>query len=137
MSSSNQSRDVFDCPASCHRRSMFCTFAFRSREVRLLLTEYDRYFIAVFLSGRVQRVVVDGVRSENVSVVAGVSQGSVLGLLLFLLYTRDLPIILENILVGCVDDFTLLAEVPEPRSRVQAVLSPKCELASIGDFCKR
>ena len=35
------------------------------------------------------------------------------------------------------DDSTLLAEIPEPGSREQAVLSLNCNLARIGDWCKR
>ena len=60
-----------------------------------------------------------------------------LGPLLFLLYTSDLPIALENMLVGYADDSTLLAEVPEPGSRVQTALSLNRDLARIGDWCKR
>ena len=93
--------------------------------------------IAGFLSGRAQRVVVDGVRSENVRVVSGFLQGSVLGLLLYLLYASDLLIILENTLVGYANDSTLLAEVTESDCRVQAVLSLNCDLAPLGDWCKR
>ena len=59
---------------------------------------------------------VDGIHNENIRVVAGGLQGSVLGPLLYLLYTSDLPITLENSLVGYADDSTLLAEVPEPGS---------------------
>ena len=51
-----------------------------------------------------QRVVVAGIRSENIRVVSGVPLGSVLGALLFLLCTSDLTIFLENTLVGYADD---------------------------------
>ena len=43
-----------------------------------------------FLSNRSQQVMVDGCRSKLVNVVSGVPQGSVLGQLLFLLYTSEL-----------------------------------------------
>ena len=49
-----------------------------------------------FLSNRSQQVMVDGCRSKLVNVVSGVQQGSVLGLLLFLLYTLELFSILEK-----------------------------------------
>ena len=39
--------------------------------------------------------------------------------------------------MGYADDSTLLAEVPEPGSRVQTVLSLNRDLARIGDWCKR
>ena len=42
-----------------------------------------------FLSNRSQQVMVDGCRSKLVDVVSGVPQGSVLGPLLFLLYTSE------------------------------------------------
>ena len=42
-----------------------------------------------FLSGRSQHVMVDGCRSKLVNVVSGVPQGSVLGPLLFDLYTSE------------------------------------------------
>ena len=93
--------------------------------------------IAGFLSGRVQTVVVDGIRSENVMVVFGVLQGSVLVPLLCLLYTSDLLVTVKNTLVGSADKSTLLAEVPHPGNRVQTVLSLNRDLARIGDWCKR
>ena len=58
-----------------------------------------------FLSNRSQHVVVDGCRSKLVKVVSGVPQGSVLGPLLFLLYTSELFSILENNLIDYADDY--------------------------------
>ena len=43
----------------------------------------------------------DGCRSKLINVVSGVLQGSVLGLLLFLLYPSELFSILENKLISC------------------------------------
>ena len=57
-----------------------------------------------FLSNRSQHVKVDGCRCKLVDVESGVAQGSVLNLLLFLLYTSELFSILENKLIGCADD---------------------------------
>ena len=64
-----------------------------------------------FLSGRVQRDIVDGVRSEDVRVIYGVPQNIELDPLLLLLCTSDLSMILENTLVGYAVDSTLLVEV--------------------------
>ena len=49
-----------------------------------------------FLSNQSQQVMVDGCRSKLVNAVSVVPQGSVLGPLLFLLYTSELFSILEN-----------------------------------------
>ena len=70
-----------------------------------------------FLSNRSQQVMVDDCRSKLVklvNVVLGVPQDSVLGPLLFLLYTSELFSILENMLIGYTDDSTLMAVVPSP-----------------------
>ena len=71
-----------------------------------------------FLSNRSQYVLVDGCHSKLVDVVTGVPQGSVLGPLLCLLYTSELFSILENRLIGYVDDSSLVAVVPSPDVRV-------------------
>ena len=74
-----------------------------------------------FLSTRLQHVMVDDCRSKLVNVVSGVSQGSVLVPLLFLLCTTEFFPILENKLIGCADDSTLLS----PGVRVTAAESLK------------
>ena len=88
-----------------------------------------------FLSSHTQRV--DGVCSSSIDVVSGVPQGSVLDLLLFLLYIADLPGLLQNELVGYADDSTLLCRIPHPRDRSSLAASLNDDLAMISDWCSR
>ena len=67
-----------------------------------------------FLSNRSLHVMVDGCQSKVADVVSGVPLGSVLGLLLFLMYTSEVFSILENKLIFYADDSTLMAVVPSP-----------------------
>ena len=60
-----------------------------------------------------------GCLNKLVKVVSGVQQGTVLGPLLFLLYTSELFYILENKLIGYADNSTLMAVVPSPGVRVK------------------
>ena len=88
-----------------------------------------------FLSNRSQQVLVDGCRSKLVNVVSGVPQGSVLGPLLFLLYTSELFSILENKLIGYADDSTLMAVVPSPGLRVAVAESLIRDLCRVSEWC--
>ena len=87
-----------------------------------------------FLSNRLQQVIVDGCRSKLVNVSGG-PQGSVLGPLLFLLYTSELFPILENKLIGYADDSTLMAVVPSPGVRVAVAESLIRDLGSVSEWC--
>ena len=52
---------------------------------------------------------VDGAASECISIIYSVPQGSVLGPLLFVLYTSEMFELVENKLFAYADDSTLLA----------------------------
>ena len=84
-----------------------------------------------FLSNRSQYVLVDRCRSKLVNVVSGVQQGSVLGPLLFFLYTSELFSILENKLIGYADDSSLMAVVPSPGARVMVAESLSRDLVKV------
>ena len=88
-----------------------------------------------FLSNRSQHVMVDACQSKLVNVVSGVPQGSILGQLLFLLYTSELFSVLENKLIGYADDSTLMAVVPSPGVRVAVAESLIRDLGRVSEWC--
>ena len=89
-----------------------------------------------FLSNRSHHVMVDACRSKLVNVVSGMPHGSVLGPLLLLLYTSELFSIVDNKLIGYVDDSTLMAVVPSPGVRVTLAESLIGDLGRVGDSCE-
>ena len=60
---------------------------------------------------------------------------SVLGPLLFLLYTLELFSILENKLIGYADNSTLMAVMPSPGVRVAAAESLIRDLGRVSEWC--
>ena len=78
---------------------------------------------------------VDGCQSKLVNVVSGLAQGSVVGQLLFILYTTELFTILENKLIGYADDSTVMAVVPSPGVRVAVAESLISDLGRVSEWC--
>ena len=78
---------------------------------------------------------VDGCQGKLVNVVSGVPQGSVLGLLLFLLCTSELFSILKNKLISYSDDSTLMDVVPPPGITVTVAESLIHDLMKFSEWC--
>ena len=78
---------------------------------------------------------VDCCRSNLVNVVSVVPQGSVLGPLLFLLYTSELFSVFENKLIGYADDSILMAVVLSPGIRVEEAESLIRDLGRVSEWC--
>ena len=92
--------------------------------------------ITEFLTDRTQRVCIDGELSDVRNVISGVPQGSVLGPLLFIIYTSDMWSGLENKLVAYADDATLAACIDSPNLRSHVADSLNRDLTRINDWCK-
>ena len=77
---------------------------------------------------------VDGCRSKLVNINV-VPQGSVLGPLLFILYSSELFSILENKLNGYAADSALIAVVPSPGVRAAVTESLIHDLGRVSEWC--
>jgi hypothetical protein len=90
-------------------------------------------WIRNWLTGRKQRVVLNGKCSTWAEVLSGVPQGSVLGPILFLIFINDLDMAAEliTILKKFADDTKLgqTASTPEEREQLQQALDNLCEWA--------
>ena len=67
--------------------------------------------ISAVLNDRSQIVVVNGVESKSAAVLSGIPQGSVLGLLLFVIYINDLPEYVDSDVFLFADDTKVLRKV--------------------------
>ena len=92
--------------------------AFDTVDHKLLLKKLYNYgirgnahqLISSYLSGRFQKVRVNGVYSENLGVSMGIPQGTILGPLLFILYVNDLLTGMpEGEIVSFADDTAVVA----------------------------
>ena len=82
-------------------------------------------WIESFLVGRSQTVVLDGEGSDELPVLSGVPQGSVLGPILFLLYINDLPENVQSQVRLFADDTAVYLTVQDPNDseRLQSDLN--------------
>ena len=76
--------------------------------IKLLPKQYSE-ILESYLSERFFRVKQEGAYSELKEIKAGVPQGSVLGPLLYLLYTNDVPILPNNTIATFADDTAVLS----------------------------
>ena len=74
-----------------------------------------------YLSGRFQRVILNGQKSSWRPVIVGVPQGSILGQLLFLIYINDLAIELKSSVKPFADDTSLFTIVKNKNDSVNTL----------------
>ena len=87
-------------------------------------------YLTIHVSGRSQRVIVDGCASSWAPVENGVPQGSILGPLLFLVYTND---IVENDINLYADDTSLLSISDNPET---AAMNLNADLYALQHWAK-
>ena len=75
-------------------------------------------WISNFLKQRKQRVVVDGIQSDLVTVDSGVPQGTVLGPILFLLHINDLPSVISSKVRLFADDCLVYREIKNRQDQI-------------------
>ena len=87
-----------------------------------------------YLSEREQYTVINGVPSENTKVASGISQGSILGPILFALYTSDLPKAVNTATTFLYADDTTMYCVGESVDQVTTTLNKALEELAL--WCK-
>ena len=87
-----------------------------------------------FLTDRRQRVVVNGAVSEWIPIISDVPQGSVVGPLLFILFSSKMFQLVENRLFSYADYSTLLAVVRKPADRSAVAASLNRDISRIQEW---
>ena len=87
-----------------------------------------------FLSDRWQRSWLMVLRVSGSQLISGLTQGSVLGPLLFILYASEMFELVENRLFACAHDSTLMAVVRKPADRSAVAVSLNRDLAMIQEW---
>ena len=87
-----------------------------------------------YLSEREKYTVINGVPSENTKVASGISQGSILGPILFALYTSDLPKAVNTATTFLYADDTTMYCVGESVDQVTTTLNKALEELAL--WCK-
>ena len=90
-------------------------------------------WIKAFLTERRQRVIVQGSKSEWVSVDSGIPQGSVLGPTLFLIYVNDVPEQMQSAVKMFADDVKMFCRV----SRPSCLLSFQNDLLALEEWSRK
>ena len=75
-------------------------------------------WIAAFLEGRCQRVLVNGSKSSWSPVTSGIPQGSVLGPMLFVCYINDMPDVLDSPIHMFADDTKIFRQITAQSDQV-------------------
>ena len=68
-------------------------------------------WIAAFLDGRCQRVIINGSKSSWSPVMSGIPQGSVLGPILFVCYVNDMPEVVDSPVHMFADDTKIYIQI--------------------------
>ena len=84
-----------------------------------------------YLTGRLQRVVIEGQSSQWEELSAGVPQGSILGPLLFLIHMFDISQYIETNMYLFADDTYLMTGCHDP---LDSGLTLRCDLATLNEL---
>ena len=91
-------------------------------------------WIESFITGRTQKVRIDGEMSEAKEVISGIPQGSVLGPFLFVLFVNDVPDLVRSMLYLFADDNKVYKVIKHPiadRAELQIDLDKLYEWSNI------